>query len=337
MKNVKKTLSLLLVLLLIASLFGCTGKKYEITHSYDEIYDSKDIWFDVNDDGIYTIFKINDTHFINGTCKKDKQTLEEIKSALDSTPYDLIIVDGDLIEGYNSKLSFNKYQAAAKFGELIDSYGVPWTFAPGNNDGQKDGTNEDLIAFFMQYATFIYGNEKGLDGSMQFFIDLKQNGKLVHSIAVMDSNALDSNGDYDYIKQSQIDWLVKGTNERKVKTSVFFHMPTPAFKAAYEQGTAYADFPFSDEYAVDDIKKNEQFDSAIADNEYISLISTAHVHSDNIAYFYNNRYYQLSSLGGYNAVGSKNTAPSYTLIKINVNEPDTQKAYEFSKISASAE
>lgn len=334
MKNTKKILALLLVILLTVSLFGCAGKSYEITHSYDEIYNAEPVSLDVNGDGIFTIFKINDTHFINGTNKKDKQTLSELKSALDSSSFDMIIVDGDLIEGYNSKASFNKYQAAEKFGELIDSYGIPWTFAPGNNDGQKDGTNEDLIAFLMQYKNFIYGNEKGIDGSMQFFVDLMQNGNVVHSIAIMDSNSTDESGEYDYIKQNQIDWLIDGINSRKVKTSVFFHMPTPAFKTAYTQGIAYADFPFSDEYAVDDIKKNELFDNAVADNEYISLISTAHVHSDNIAYFYNNRYYQLSSLGGYNAIGSKNTAPSYTLIKINVNETDNQKMYEFYKISA---
>jgi hypothetical protein len=148
----------------------------------------------------------------------------------------------------------------------------------------------------------------------------------------MDSLSLDEDDNYDYIKQSQIDWLLNGVNERKVKTSVFFHMPTPAFKTAYENGVAYDGFPFSDAYDVDDIKNNKLFDDAIEDNEYISLVSTAHVHSDNIAYFYNNRYYQLSSLGGYNAVGSKKTEPSYTLITINVNETDNSKLYNFEKV-----
>lgn len=69
-----------------------------------------------------------------------------------------------------------------------------------------------------------------------------------------------------------------------------------------------------------------------ADNKYISLISVAHVHSDNIAYYYNNRYYQLSSLGGYNAIGSANTDPSYTLITIDTNQQDNQKMYTFEKI-----
>lgn len=332
MKHTTKLLSVAMALVLIALLFGCTGKKYEISNSYDEIYSKEPVSIDVNSDGIFTVFKINDTHFINGSCKEDKKTLEELKTALDSTSFDLIVVDGDLIEGYNKKLSYNKYKAASIFGELIDSYNVPWCFAPGNNDGQQDGTNEDLAAFFMQYDNFICGNEKGLDGSMQFFISLTKDGKVVHSIAIMDSHST-VDGKYDHIKQSQIDWLVKEVNSRKTKTSVFFHMPTPAFKEAYEKGTAYKSFPFCDKYAVDDIEKNSAFDNAISGNDYISLISTAHVHSDNIAYFYDNRYYQLSSLGGYSAVGSKSTPPSYTIIKINVNEAEAQNMYEFSKIT----
>jgi len=334
MKKFKCIASIISVFLLSLSLIGCSHNTYELKNSYDEIYNSKSVSLDITASNEFKILKINDTHFINGTCSKDKKTLDELKTVLNKTPCDLIIVDGDLVEGYSSKLSYNKYQAVSDFAALIERCNVPWTFAPGNNDGQRDGSNQDLIAFMLQYKNFIAGNEKGIDGAMQFFIDLKQNDKLVHSIAVLDSNSLDDKGEYDYIKENQIDWLLNGINERKVNTSVFFHMPTPAFEEAYKEGSAYNGFPFSDEYSVSDIKKNSLFDEKTEKNEYITLLSTAHVHSDNIAYFYNNRYYQLSSLGGYGAAGSKNTAPSFTLTVINVNEQDIDKMYTFEKISA---
>lgn len=334
MKKAKIIISAVLVFVLALSMISCTKNTYEIKNSYNEIYDSKNHSFDIAPNNEFRILKINDTHFINGTCDNDTKTLNGLKTVLNKTPCDLIIVDGDLVDGYNSKLSYNKYKAVSLFAELIESYSIPWTFAPGNNDGQKDGSNQDLIAFMLQYEHFIAGNEKEIDGAMQLFIDLKQNGKLVHSIAILDSNSLDNKGDYDYIKENQINWLLNGINERKVKTSVFFHMPTPAFEKAYKQGTAYNDFPFSDEYSVSDIKKNSLFDEKTEDNEYITLLSTAHVHSDNIAYIYNNRCYQLSSLGGYSAAGSKNTAPSYTLTIINVNEQAVDKMYTFEKASA---
>ncbi len=339
-KKKKIIISAVSVILVIAIAVGVSlgllnkAKTPDIQNSYDEIYTQENVSFDVSQDGEFSILKINDTHLINGTCKNDVNTLSDLKSILDKTPCDLIIVNGDLVDGYNAKITYNKYKATAAFCELLESYDTPWTFAPGNNDGQQDGSNEDLIAYMMQYPNFICGNEEGIDGSMQFFIDLTQNGSTVHSIAVMDSLSLNNSGSYDYIKESQINWLLDEIDARKVKTSVFFHMPTPAFKTAYENGVPYENFPFSDEYAVDDIKENQLFDSMTQDNEYITLISTAHVHSDNIAYYYNNRYYQLSSLGGYNAAGSNNTKPSCTLTTINVNETDTQKMYTFEKISA---
>lgn len=331
MKKFKLFISVVLICCLSVSLFACSNSNHS-THSYDEIYNAVNASLDIGDDGIFTILKINDTHLYNGTGKNDKKTLEALKRTLDNNSYDMIIVDGDLVDGFNNKLSYNKYKAADKFGELIESYNVPWIFVPGNNDGEKDGTTEDFVAYLMQFDHLLYGNEKEIAGAMQFFIDLTKNGETVHSIAILDSLAQDGDGNYDSIKENQIEWLLNGINSRKVKTSVFFHMPTPAFKTAYENGTAYEGYPFADPYAVDDIPGNKLFDEKTADNKYISLISVAHVHSDNIAYYYNNRYYQLSSLGGYNAVGSGNTAPSYTLITIDTNQQDNQKMYTFEKI-----
>lgn len=332
MKRSKKLIALMLVLILALSAFGCAKQENTAEKSYEEVYKQTSVTVNAAFDN-FKVLKINDTHFINGTCKDDKKTLEKLKGVLDKTKCDLIICDGDIIEGKNKKLTYDKYKALRIFCELLEEYSTPWTFAPGNNDGEQDGTNEDVIAFMMNYEHFLYGNKEGIDGSMQFFIDIQKDGRLVHSIAVMDSHSHDENGDYDYIKENQIDSLLSGIEQRKVKTSVFFHMPTPAFETAYKEGEAYEGFPFSDEYSVSDIKKNSLFDEKTADNEYISLVSTGHVHSDNIAYLYNNRYYQLSSLGGYGAVGSGNCPVSYTLTTIYFNAESVKDMYQFEKLS----
>ena len=332
MKRIKKLIALTVVLALALCTFGCAKQENTAENDYTEIYNQTSVTLSAESD-TFKVLKINDTHFINGTCKNDKKTLEVLKGVLDKTECDLIICDGDIIEGNNKKITFDKYKALKIFCELLEEYSTPWTFAPGNNDGEKDGTNEDVIAFMMNYEHFLCGNKEGIDGSMQFFIDIQKDGELVHSIAVMDSHSHDENGEYDYIKENQIDWLLSGIEQRRVYTSVFFHMPTPAFEAACKNGEAYEGFPFSDKYSVSDIKRNSLFDEKTADNEYISLISTGHVHSDNIAYYYNNRYYQLSSLGGYGAAGSKNCPVSYTLTTINLNAESVKEMYEFEKLS----
>lgn len=327
----KKYLSLLLAVIMAFALFGCSAKP-EMKNDYQEVYtktqDSAEFFtYDVGDDGVFEILKFNDTHFINGTCDDDKKTLNGIETALKTEKYDLVVVDGDLIEGYNKKISFNKYKALDAFAALMEKYGANWAYVPGNNDGQKDGTNEEIIAYLLQYPHFICANEEKLTGSSQYFIELTKDGKTVHQLAFLDSLSLDENKKYDYIKEDQIDWLINRIEEKGVYTSVFFHMPTPEFKTAIENGTAYDGYPFSDEYAVDDVKGNSLFDSKTAGCDLISMVSVGHVHSDDVAYFHNSRWYHLSRMSGYGAVGSKNRTPGYSRISINTNEKSAQKLY----------
>lgn len=345
--NKKKIFKIIAILLAVVLVFGGTFGGYilyrfnfnrpqDLAHSYDEIYNREQIIYDVGDDGEFAVLKINDTHFYNGTCENDAKTMEDLKIILDKTPCDFIVVNGDMVDGFNLNPDYDKYGATKIFSDLVDSYDIPWTFLPGNNDSEIDGENEDLIAFMMQYENFVCGNEKEIDGDMQFFVDLRYNGELAHSLALMDSNArtIKAIGKYDYIKESQINWLLDGIDERKVNTSVFFHMDTPAFKTAFEKGEKYDRFPSAYVYELDTIAKNKLFDDMTKDNEFISLISIGHVHSNNMSSFYNNRYYQLSSVSGYNASHPDDMKPSCTLTVIDVTEENIKDMYQFSKIEA---
>lgn len=343
MKKARKIIVSILAIVLAVIIAFCGylcyrfyGNKPATQNSYNEIYAHEAVSLDVADNGIFRVLKINDTHFFDGTCEKDAKTLDDLKAILDKTPCNLIIVNGDLVDGFNLKSTYDKYQAISLFAELIEEYDVPWTFAPGNNDGEIDGENEDMIAYMMQYDNFICGNYEDIDGSMQFFIDLKSNGNLVHTIAVMDTGArkIKAIGSYDYIKENQITRLLEGINERQVKVSVFFHMATPAFQAAFDNGKLYEGFPASDYYPMDEIADNELFDNMTADNEYISLLSSGHIHSDNLCSFYNNRYYQLSSVSGYSASRQGFINPSCTLTVIDTNAADVESMYTFEKIEA---
>lgn len=343
----KKIIKVIAILLAVALISGGSFGGYilyrlnfnrpdDLAHNYDRIYNQEQITYDVGDDGKFVVLKINDTHFYNGTCENDAKTMADLKVILDKTPCDFIVVNGDMVDGFNLALDYDKYGATKIFADLVDSYNIPWTFLPGNNDGEIDGGNEDLIAYMMQYENFVYGNKKDIDGDMQFFVDLKYNGKPVHSLAFMDSNArtVKAIGKYDYIKENQINWLLDEINERKVKTSVFFHMNTPAFKTAFEKGEHYEKFPSAYVYELDTIVENKLFDDMTVDNEYISLVSIGHVHSNNMSSFYNNRYYQLSSVSGYNASHPDDMIPSFTLTVIDVTEENTKDMYQFSKIES---
>ena len=342
-KTIVKVLSILLVIVLIAVgsfgaylLYRFNCNKSNTSYSYDTVYSAEPLNLSTDENGVFRVLKINDTHFFNGTCEEDKHTLDDLKAILDKTPCNLIIVDGDLVEGFNLNSSYDKFGAIDLFATLIENYNIPWTFAPGNNDSEIDGSNEDVIAFMMQYDHFIYGNTKGIDGSMQFFIDVCNNEKLVHRIAVMDSLARKPKavGPYQPISENQANWLNDKVNECAVKTSVFFHMPTNAFQTAYDNGKAYEGMDMYNTYPYDEIKNDDVFDQIIHNNEKITLISCAHQHSNNMCSFYNGRYYQLSSVSGYNAGRNDFIYPSCTLTTVNTNDADVQTMYSFEQIRA---
>lgn len=341
-KKIKKVILSVIALIAAAALlfggyiiyrFNCNKSDSDFT--YDSVFSDEQILLNVNDGGEFRIMKINDTHFFNGICDNDVKTLNGIQSVLETTTCDLIIVDGDLVEGFNLKSAYNKYQAIDIFAGLIEKYNTPWTFAPGNNDGEIDGSNEDVIAHLMQYDNFIYGNSKSISGDMQFFIDLNYQNELVHSVAVMDSGARKPKaiGGYDYIKQSQIDWLLDGINSRNVKTSVFFHMPTVDFQSAYDGGEVYDGFAMYNTYPYDGIEENRLFAESISGNENITLLSAAHQHSNNMCSFYDGRYYQLSSCSGYGAGHHDFITPCCTLTTIDVNDDNTQTMYSFEELT----
>lgn len=341
MRSALKISAVVLAALLIAAgsfggyiLYRFNCDKSGAAHSYSEIFNQEQVTLNVDDSGIFKVLQINDTHMFNGTCENDAKTLDGIKNVLSENKYDLIILNGDIVDGFNLRTDYDKYGAISYLAEIIEQTGTPWTFAPGNNDGEIDGENEDIIAYMMQYDNFICGNEESLDGSMQVYIDLNYNGELSHEIAVMDSGSrtVKAIGPYDYIKEDQAQWLNDEANERNVKTSVFFHMQTNAFQNAYDEGEAYDGYFMSMVYPYDEIENDIVFDDVIGDNDNISLISCGHQHSNNMCSFYNGRYYQLCHASGYSAGRDDFITPAVTEITINVTDGNTQTMYEFEQI-----
>lgn len=340
-KLILKILAVILaVVILVAGSFGgyvlyrFNCNKSGATHSYSEIFSREQITLNVDDSGVFKILQINDTHMFNGTCENDVKTLDGIQNVLSENTYDLIILNGDIVDGFNLKSDYDKYGAISNLAEIIEKTGTPWTFAPGNNDGEIDGDNEDIIAYMMQYDNFICGNEENIDGSMQVYIDLNYNGELTHGIAVIDSGAREPKaiGSYQPIAENQAQWLDSETDERNVKTSVFFHMQTNAFEAAYDDGTAYDGYFQSKVYPYDEIKNDTVFDEVISDNDNITLISCGHQHSNNMCAYYNDRYYQLSHTSGYSASRDNFITPSVTEILIDVTDSNTETMYAFNQI-----
>ena len=343
----KKRLLLRAVLIVLALALLCAGAfgaylLYRFTcdrsggaFDYEAVYSRPASVLDVGEDGKFTVLKINDTHFVNGVCEEDRQTLDFLERVLQSASFDLIVADGDLLEGFTLRRDYDKFRALSFFAQLVEKTGVPWTFAPGNNDGEIDGPDAAIIAFLTQYPHFLCGNARGVYGDMQFFIDLTYRGERVHTLAVLDSGMRrpPAFGKYESMRQSQIDWLLAGVNGRAVPASVFFHMPTPAFEAAFDEGEAYPGFTMYKTTPYLDVPGNALFDEQTAGNEWITLLSCAHQHSNNMCAFYEGRWYQLSSVSGYGAGRNDFITPCVTLTTIDVTQENPKEMYAFRQIS----
>lgn len=308
--------------------------KINYEHAYEEIYSMEELTLETGEDGFLRVLKINDTHFINGEIEEDKKTLDGLKRVLDTTPVDLIVMAGDLVEGFNLNPKYDKEKAINIFAELMEEYDTPWTFIPGNNDGEIDGSNREVIALMLSYEHFVTGNVKEVYGDTQFYINVTCAGERVHTLAFMDTGMRKPKitGAYDHIRESQIVNLKEEIAKRGTKTSLFIHMQTPAFGDAYENGIQYENMPKRLSSSYKGIPKNSLSDEELASESLLTLISNGHQHGNDLCAYYEGRYYQLSSPSGYTAWMPEDVTPTATLTVINTLEDDPQQMYHFEKL-----
>lgn len=305
-----------------------------LEHSYDEIYSLGNYSYDVGDDGLFKVLKINDTHLFSGETEKDKKTLDGVEKVIAKESPDFVVLLGDIVDGFNLSISYDKESALAKMATILENYGAPWTLIPGNNEGEIDGSTKDVIAYLLGYDHFVSGNVEGVYGNVQFTIDLTQNGEVKHLLGFMDSGARRPEviGAYDHFRENQVESMLAVIQEKSVPASLFFHMQTPTFESAFNEGEHIGNMPKRYSQAYDTIPKNATFDKIVEGENLIKLISVGHQHGNSMCALYNNCYYELASPSGYSAWRPEGVNPSITAITIDVEEGLAENIYHFEKI-----
>jgi len=298
----------------------------------------------VDENGDFVLLQITDTHLYNATGKKDSRTLEELRKLVQAQQPDLVVATGDIFDGINPYLFWNKRAAVEALAELFEEENQYWAYVPGNNDGEYLGSARDVAAALSAYPRCILANEEGLTGATQFSMDIQtmagetayeKAGKTVHSLIFMDSLARQekNRSKYDFMKADQAAWLAKTLDEKKLsnpnmKVSLFFHMPTPAMNAAQEQGEAYQEgyAPITDLWPA---PPNEAVDEVITKAGNVGLVAIGHVHPpESWCSYYNQTYYHIARASGYE--GAKE--PGATRIIIHTAAADTRSMYDFEEI-----
>lgn len=193
-----------------------------------------------NPDEDFVILNLADVQMKDDLLYEEEGTKTEamIDKLITETDPDLITLTGDNAWGMIAYI---------KLIHQIDSYGIPWAPVMGNHDGQCC-INEFWAAYLLYDAEnclFEFGPKDM--GYGNYIINITENGKIIHTLFMMDTHdgseyTLDDGSTvsgYDHLWENQIEWYkwaLDGITEisgKTVESSVFIHIPVCEYKDAW--------------------------------------------------------------------------------------------------------
>ena len=224
------------------------GSKIEIV---EETEDS--VTIRKTDETPFKILMFTDTHFATPTTrdplKMHKLTAQKMIDNIRREKPDLVLVGGDNV---TSTLNFLR---SHRFAQLFEKLGVYWGGVIGNHEGDKTLSirRDTMVKIFSSYDhCLMRQGSADVDGNCNYSIRiLNADGSLKHAFICLDSfdemsdemkkeHGYDpSEGVYDVIKQTQIDWYTSQINEIRQKygkcpSSVLLHIPLTQYADAYD-------------------------------------------------------------------------------------------------------
>ena len=196
-----------------------------------------------------TDIQLNNTETFNEVGAQTKAVIDKL---VRETSPDLITVTGD-----NGSMTL----AYAEMIRMLDSCGIPWAPVMGNHDGHGFPGEFWCAYSFADAENCLFRFGPKDMGYGNYIINICENGRIVHSLYMMDThdnieedncNGPKGNG-YDHLWENQMQWYtwaVNGVNAlagRTVESSVLFHIPLCEYNDAWDMATQ--DGVFKPEYA----------------------------------------------------------------------------------------
>ena len=171
-------------------------------------------------DGDFKIMQITDAHIGGGVLSRgdDKKAINAIAAMIAAEKPDLVVSTGDMASAYPNSGTLNNKFAHSYFIRLMENLGVYWTVSLGNHDSEiyNSQTREEVGAMYdhskLEYSLFSAGPED-VDGVGNHVIAVKNSSGIVTQLVIMidthaytEDDPMGLNWDYDYVKESQVEW-----------------------------------------------------------------------------------------------------------------------------------
>ena len=235
--------------------------------------DKETFSFDLPEDRKFRIMQLTDCHLGYGKLSESQDTKAEkaITTLIEREKPDLIIITGDLIYPVLPKSgTLSNDREMREFMQFMDGFKIPYASVLGNHDSEmgSKATREEIgdILETGEYSIFRKGPDS-IFGVGNYTINLNRKGKTEFVLAMLDSNMYGDGWFYtgfDCIHRDQTDWCMEkirkaGEKNRKLSAFMFFHMPLPEYKEAYEK------------MKMGDHSVKYNFGSVLEKNEYFGI------------------------------------------------------------------
>lgn len=219
-----KKITTILLLFICLFLVSCSNNQDVISYSDDEPF-----ILEMKNDSL-KVLQLTDLHLTYGNDDYDKKTLNLISELIASDDFDFVVITGDMslspLGPYLFKKIINTMEAAK----------TPWSFVFGNHETDYNSYSDflNVIPDDTEYLYFKTGPELTDGGVGNFVVEFQKDGTPFYQLIMMDSHAerevyTEEEGEYDYLKESQIEWYENKMSNTTVENIVFMHMPLRQF------------------------------------------------------------------------------------------------------------
>lgn len=285
----RKLLIVLLVMISI-SLVSCQDQK-TIIYTNDDPFT-----IEMEHDSL-KILQLTDLHLTYGIDANDRATLNEIKVLVGGDDYDLVVISGDMTLSPQGESLFRKLI------RVMEGLKTNWTFVFGNHETDFNSYNDFLNQIHdTEYLYFKVGPELDQGGVGNFEINFTKDGVPFYSVYLMDSHAERKNyteeeGEYDYIKESQVDWYESHVSLDTTDSVMFMHIPLRQFIDA----TNYIGFFEEDKVYAQGVDTG-LFDAIVA-HGLTKGVFVGHDHLNDFSFEKDGVLLAYGQITGYNAYG----------------------------------